>query len=270
MYPRTCLRILPRRFRTKTPKALSWMHLTTGRSGKILMVSNNTLSIIIPTHNESENLPVLLNGIGQKLGTLCDYEVIVVDDNSSDGTLEVLSHLNHTHRNIRVVARPRKMGISSALLDGFMASSGHFLAVMDGDLQHPPEVLPKMFKEVVSGADLVIASRYKDGGRIEGWSSWRTIVSRVATFLARSMPRAKRTKDPLSGCFVFKREAVDFRQLSGIGCKLLLEILVKGTHRRVVDVPYVFRSRIRGNSKVGLGEYVNFLRLFFRLLWAGH
>ncbi len=233
------------------------------------MVSGNALSIVIPTCNESENLPVLLKDIDRELGTLCDYEVVVVDDDSSDGTLEVLSQLNNVYKNIKVVVRPKKMGISSALLDGFMASNGRFLAVMDADLQHSPEVLPRMFKEIVGGADVVIASRYVDGGRIEGWSPWRIMVSHVATFLARSIPKAKCTKDPLSGFFAFKREAVNLKQLEGIGCKLLLEILVKGTHRRVVDVPYVFKSRARGSSKLGSGEYMNFLRLLFRLLWAG-
>jgi dolichol-phosphate mannosyltransferase len=245
------------------------MCLKTALFDRVSMVSGSALSIVIPTHNESENLPVLLEEIDQELGTLCDYEVVVVDDDSSDGTLEVLSQLNGTYGNIRVVARPKKMGISSALLDGFKASNGRFLAVMDADLQHSPEVLPRMFKEVVSGADLVIASRYKDGGRIEGWSPWRMMVSRVATFLARSMPKAKCAKDPLSGFFVFKREAVNLRQLDGIGCKLLLEILVRGTHRGVVEVPYVFKSRARGSGKLGFREYMNFLRLLFKLLWTG-
>lgn len=238
-------------------------------SDKISMISDNALSIVIPTHNESENLPLLLKNLDQELGTLCDYEVVVVDDNSSDGTREVLSQLNSTYGNIKVVARPKKMGISSALLDGFMASNGRFIAVMDADLQHPPEVLPRMYKEVVSGADVVIASRYKDGGRIEGWNTWRITVSRVATLLAHTMSKAKCTKDPLSGCFVFKRDAVDFKQLDGIGCKLLLEILIRGTHDRVVDVPYVFRSRAKGSSKLGFGEYLNFLRLFFKLMSTG-
>lgn len=243
-------------------------HVMLGLVGKTRTVSNNDLSIIIPTHNESENLPVLLGKISRELGTLCHYEVVVVDDNSSDGTREVLSYLNGTYENVRVVARPRKMGISSALLDGFMASNGRFLAVIDADLQHPPEVLPKMFKEVINGADLVIASRYEDGGRVEGWSPWRRMVSRVATYMAHCIPQAKRTKDPLSGCFVFKRDAVDIKRLDGIGCKLLLEVLAKGTSRRVVDVPYVFRSRSRGNSKLDLSEYLNFLRLLSKLLWA--
>jgi dolichol-phosphate mannosyltransferase len=233
---------------------------------KTSLVSNNVLSIVIPTHNESENLPLLLKNIDQELGLLCNFEVVVVDDNSSDGTLEVLSYLNNVYGNIKVVARPRKMGISSALLDGFMASRGRFLAVMDADLQHSPDVLPRMFKEVVGGADLVVASRYKDGARIDGWSPWRLVVSRVATRLAYLIPNARHTKDPLSGCFVFKRGVIDLRKLDGIGCKLLLEILSKGRYRKIVDVPYVFKARINGKSKLNTREYLSFLKLLFRLL----
>ena len=125
---------------------------------------NNEVSIIIPTYNEKENIPVLIHRI-EALGI--DAEIIVVDDNSYDGTQESLKRLSAKYKNIRVIERPSKMGISSAVKDALKIASGKYALVMDADLQHPPELIPRLLKEIRKGRDIVVASRYMKGGKSE-------------------------------------------------------------------------------------------------------
>jgi len=216
------------------------------------------LSIVIPTYNERENLPELLNEIRRNLAGV-DYEVVIVDDNSPDGTGQLAEELAKEHKNLRVVHRPAKMGLASAIADGLRVANGEFVAVMDADLQHPAELLPKMLNEASHGMDLVIASRYVKGGKIEGWSLWRRIVSKGAIWLAHAvLPKTRKVKDCISGYFTLRRSAVDGVKWQSVGYKAILEVLVKGDYDSVAEVPFTFKARAGGRSKLGLKEYLRF------------
>lgn len=226
-------------------------------------IENIVLSIIVPTYNERENIPVLLERIDRALkGAGISYEVIVVDDNSPDGTADIAEQLSKVYP-VGVVRRPGKLGLASAIVDGIKASQGRIITVMDADLQHPPEVLPGMFETLVKqGCDVVVASRYIEGGSIVGWSLLRKVVSRGATLIARVLlPKVRSVKDTMSGYFMFRREVVE-SILDGLrprGYKILLEILVRGNVRKVCEIPYTFYPRYKGRSKLDAKEIINYL-----------
>lgn len=223
------------------------------------------LSIVVPTYNESENLPKLVESLERVLKGY-KFEIIVVDDSSPDGTGEVAEKLSRKHGNVKVIHRKGKKGLASAVAEGFNYANADILGVIDADLQHPPENICRMLMEI-HGADVVIASRYVDGGRIEGWSRGRRLISKGASLLARLIfPNVRNIKDPVSGFFLLKRRALEGANLNPIGSKILLEILVKGTYDRVVEVPYVFQERKKGKSKLGFKEYLCYLRQIFRLM----
>src|SRR3990170_547163 len=127
------------------------------------------LSLIVPTYNESENIVELVDRI-EKLRDSISFELIIVDDNSPDGTDKIAEFLNHKYGNIKVCRRSGKKGLSSAVLHGFENATAEVLAVMDADMQHPPEILPKLYRKLSAGYDLVVASRYVDGGGVENWT----------------------------------------------------------------------------------------------------
>ncbi|MCC6052466.1 MAG: polyprenol monophosphomannose synthase [Fervidicoccaceae archaeon] len=217
------------------------------------------LSIIIPTYNEAENISELILRIEKSL-TGVDFEIIIVDDNSPDGTADIAQKLGEEYSNIKVIKRKGKLGLASAVLEGMRLANGKFIAVMDADLQHPPELLPLMLEKAYKGYDLIIASRYIKGGSIEYWSISRRIISFGAIFLAHLLfPKIKNIKDPISGFFMFKREIVKNIHLNPRGFKILLEILVKGNYQSVVEVPYPFRERRKGKSKLNSKEIINYV-----------
>ena len=183
------------------------------------------ISVIVPTYNEAENIKKLIPMIDSVLKDY-DYEIIVVDDNSPDGTAEVAKKLAEQYP-VKVLIREKKKGLASAILYGFMNANGDVLGVIDADLQHPPELLGEMAKKIEDGYDIVIASRYVKGGGTEGWSFHRWLISKVAILLARPLTNVK---DPMSGCFL-------------LSYKPLLEILVKNSYSRVIEI---FSYRMRG------------------------
>jgi dolichol-phosphate mannosyltransferase len=196
-----------------------------------------------------------------------NYEVIIVDDDSPDGTWVVAERFSHKFGNIKVVRRLRKMGLASAFLEGLANAEGAFIGLMDADLQHSPELLHIMLDTVRAGADLAIASRYVHGGRVERLPLHRRVISRGATALAHLLfPRIKAVKDPMSGFFIFKREVIDGVKLSARSFKMLLEILTKGDYNRVAEIPYTFRSRKHGRSKLSSKELWNYLKHLYRLV----
>ncbi|MCS7109018.1 MAG: glycosyltransferase family 2 protein [Sulfolobales archaeon] len=216
------------------------------------------LSIIVPTYNEGENIEELIRRIGKSLNGV-EYEVLVVDDNSPDGTADIAEKLSKEFP-IKVIRRAGKLGLASAVLEGFNKSVGDYVVVMDADLQHPPEVIPQMYEAVLEGCDVVVASRYVSGGSIVGWGLTRRIVSKTATMLAKLLiPKARNVKDPLSGFFMFKRDSLLGVSLNPKGFKILLELLVKGRYVNVCEVPYCFGLRVRGKSKLGFKEILNYL-----------
>lgn len=226
------------------------------------------ISLVVPTYNERENLPTLMEGLRSVLGDY-ELEIIIVDDSSPDGTGEVAEQLSREYSNVKVIHRERKRGLASAVIEGFNCAREDILGVIDADLQHPPENIFKMLKEIQNGADIVIASRYAEGGGIEGWSKGRKLVSKVASLLPRVIfPKIRNIRDPVSGFFLVKRAALEGANLNSIGFKILLEILVKGAYDKVVEVPYVFQERKKGKSKLGFKEYLYYLRHMFGLAKA--
>jgi len=222
--------------------------------------SEPEVSVVVPTYNERDNVAKLIQAIHEYLSEAgISYEVVVVDDNSPDGTAEVARSLSSRY-SVRVVVRPGKLGLASAILDGVRVSRGRYVAVMDADLQHPPEALPRLVEKVRGGCDVVIGSRYVKGGATPGWSFFRRLVSWGANTLARLLlPRVRGVRDAMSGYFVFRREVVEGVELNPRGFKFLLELLVKGRFNRVCEHPIVFRPRVRGESKLGVGEVVNYV-----------
>jgi len=224
------------------------------------------LSVIIPTYNERDNVPILINRIHALLNKQ-DYEITIVDDDSPDKTWAVAEQISHNFRNVKVIKRPEKMGLSSAFLSGLNYAKGDLICLMDADLQHPPELLHGLLKEISMGADIAVASRYVHGGVIEEWPLHRRIISRCAILLAHIVfPKLRAVKDPISGYFVFKKEVINGVTMNPKGFKILLEILLKGDYEKVAEVPYAFKPRKYGKSKLSLKEVWNYLRHVYKLL----
>jgi len=218
------------------------------------------LSIVIPTYNERDNLPVLVQKIFTALGSE-PAEVVVVDDNSPDGTGTVAEDLKKNYA-LQVIHRSGKNGLASAVIEGFGAARGDFLCVMDADMSHDPKVLPSFLKALREGADLAIGSRYVPGGGMKGWPKFREFGSRFAILLAKPVTKVK---DATSGFFCFRRPVLDKVHLDPLGFKIGLEIFVKGKAKKIQEVPYVFIDRQAGKSKLNNKEILNYLKHLFRL-----
>jgi dolichol-phosphate mannosyltransferase len=174
-----------------------------------------------------------------------------------------VEELNVDYGNLRVLKRKGKFGLSSAVTEGFTKamSQATVFAVIDADLQHPPELLLAMYKKIIEGYDLVVASRYVEGGGVmKTFGLSRQFLSRAATALAHFLlPKTKGVNDVLSGFFMFKKKVLDGVELEPIGYKILLELLVKGNYSKVYEVPYIFESRKNGKSNLGFKEIKDYL-----------
>lgn len=227
---------------------------------------NPELSLIVPTYNERENIVPLVERIHKSLFNY-NYELIVVDDNSPDGTSELAKSLSSTYP-VSVLVRTTERGLASAVVAGFNQAKGEVLGVIDADLQHPPEFIPDLLNAIRGGADVAIASRYIPGGGIEGWTLKRKIISIGAKLPANLLlSSARKIKDPLSGFFLFKKKVIDGAVLSPTGYKILLEVLARGNANNVVEVPYTFKERERGKSNLSAKEQINYLKHLYRLAW---
>jgi dolichol-phosphate mannosyltransferase len=223
------------------------------------------ISIIIPTYNEKDNIAPLLSRVDQALAGY-DYEVLIVDDNSRDGTIEAASELASRYP-VRVIVRRNERGLATAVVHGLKSASGPIIGVMDADLQHPPEVLPDLVKAIQDGADMAIASRYIPGGGCPNWGLSRRIISRVALMISHLLlPSTRAVKDPLAGFFMFRRQNVDPARLKPIGYKISLEIMLIGSFQKVVEVPYIFEDRSAGQSKLNPGQQLDYLKHLFSLM----
>jgi dolichol-phosphate mannosyltransferase len=234
-------------------------------SDNMTVVSAPEISLVIPTLNEAENLPVLVPRIAAALAGR-SYEILIVDDNSLDATTTVCAELSRTYP-LRLITRAiPKDGLSGAVLHGIAQATGEKLVVMDADLQHPPERLPALLAPLdADEADFVLGSRYVRGGSTGGeWSLFRQINSRVATLLAR--PFAGDTLDPMSGFFALKRQTYQQAQrLTPLGYKIGLELMCKCRVRNVREIPIHFAERTRGKSKLTLKEQVRYAEHLSRL-----
>jgi dolichol-phosphate mannosyltransferase len=228
------------------------------------------LSIIVPTYNESKNIEVLLSRLFESLKpNYLPYEVVVVDDNSPDGTAQIAEALKPKFTNLRVVKRPRKISLASAVINGFKVASGDVYCVIDADLSHPPEALPMMYKEITNGADIVIGSRRVEEGGATNWPWYRKFISRFAQMLAKPITNVK---DNTSGFFMVKKEVLEGAELNPIGFKILLEILAKGKYAKTLEVPIIFNDREGGKSKLGrkqVFEYLKQLGLIYSGIFTG-
>lgn len=224
------------------------------------------ISIIVPTLNEAENLPLLVPRIAEAmLGR--DFEVIVVDDNSRDDTRAVCARLAEHYPVVLHVRDCPKDGLSGAVLTGFGLAKGDVLVVMDADLQHPPETLRALIEPLERGAaDFVLGSRHAPGGSVEEkWGVLRRINSRIATLLARPFA-GPRTTDPMSGFFTLRRATLDrAERLTPLGYKIGLELMCKCRAERVKEVPIHFKARAHGRSKLTLTQQFRYLEHLSRL-----
>jgi dolichol-phosphate mannosyltransferase len=218
------------------------------------------ISIVIPTYKEKDNIQPLVERINSSLSKT-DYEIIIVDDNSRDGSEELVSSLAKKYP-VRIIVRKDKRGLSSAVVDGIASSTGENVIVMDADLQHPPEVLPDIVKEL-ENHDFVMGSRYIKGGSPGQWKLSRKIISKGATLLALFI--AHGVKDPMSGFFGFRRAMVDTASLSPTGWKIGLEILVRSKFKAVTEVPFTFVPRARGESKLSSRIMTEYLKQLMEL-----
>lgn len=212
---------------------------------------------MIPTYNEKPNLRELVSRVdGACREKGMEAEIVIVDDNSPDGTGELAEELGKEF-NVKVVHRAGKLGLSTAVLEGFGAAKGDILVVMDADLSHPPEKVPELAGKIASGeAGMAVGSRYVEGGRVENWPFYRRLVSKGATLLARWLTKVK---DPMSGFFAIKRSVIEGVELDPVGYKIGLEILVKGKYDNVVEVPITFADRKAGSSKLGASVYLKYI-----------
>jgi len=195
-----------------------------------------------------------------------DYEIVLVDDDSRDGTEELVAELA-AHYPVRIVVRRGKKGLATAVLDGFGMAGNDTILVMDADLQHPPEVVPQVIAAIDAGADVAVASRYVTGGGNEGWSKLRQIISNGAIFLAHLLlPLSRKVKDPMSGFFAFRREIIRDVKLAPIGYKILLELIVAARPQSVVEVPFLFHIREKGESKLSVKQERDYLKHLWSLM----
>jgi dolichol-phosphate mannosyltransferase len=220
---------------------------------------------VIPTYNEKENVGRLIERIDRALSGH-KYEIVIVDDNSQDGTAEAASALSVKYP-VRVIVRRDERGLGSAVVHGFNHTTSEIITVMDADLQHPPEVVADLLKAIDGGADLAIGSRYVEGGGCEGWSLLRRIVSKVAIFLSHLLlPRTRGISDPMSGFFMLRRSVVTDADLRPTGYKILLEIIMAGHYNKVVEVPFIFVSREKGESKLSSKTQLDYLKHLYNLM----
>jgi dolichol-phosphate mannosyltransferase len=221
------------------------------------------LSLVIPTYNERGNIERLLNELGAAFKhEAIAAEIIIVDDNSPDGTGELVEELLRRRSNLRVIHRRGKLGLATAVTEGFARARGEFLAVMDADFSHPPDTIPRLVKALIQdNADIAIGSRDVQLNS----SSVRSFSSTVAIWFARPLTPVR---DPTTGLFALRRSVIEGVPLNPLGFKILLEILVKGRYRKVKEIPFTFGNRWQGKSKYSFKEILAYLRHCLRLyLW---
>ncbi|HXY74559.1 MAG TPA: glycosyltransferase family 2 protein, partial [Dehalococcoidales bacterium] len=211
------------------------------------------LTIVIPTYKEAANIPELV----KRIRAVCDGTILFVDDSPDMETVNAAESLG-----CKVLHRTTKRGLSSAIIDGIDLATTRKVIVMDADLQHPPELLPKM-AEALDKNGLVVASRWVPGGGVKDWSFKRVLVSKFANVLA--LPLASKIKDRTSGFFGLNKNIVDTSKLSPIGWKTGLEIMVKGKYESAVEVPFIFVPRTKGESKFNFKQVRDYIKQLFFL-----
>lgn len=227
------------------------------------------LTVVSPTFNEAQNVRPLAGAVGEALQG-CDYELLIVDDDSPDGTWEEVEAMSRGNARVRLLRRTVNPGLSASVIDGFAQANSEAVACIDADGQHDPKILPAMLQLLEGGCDVVVGSRYVEGGGVEDWSWIRQLESWVATKCAHILLGVE-LHDPMSGFFMMRRS--DFlrvrEQLDGSGFKILLETLAALGSAKVCEVPYTFRPRVAGESKLSGKVVLAYLRQLWRLSSLG-
>jgi dolichol-phosphate mannosyltransferase len=260
---------------------------------KILNNKNKfpSFSIIVPTFNEAQNILDLIDSIKSSINRSSYYELIIVDDNSPDGTTsKIIDSFNETNGFtiyniegftdidsdkcflifpsqssfnffIKIIIRKEKTGLISAIHDGIKSSISKYIIIMDADLSHSPSYLNILLQEIKnSKSDLVIASRYLKDGKILGWTKKRIFYSKAATFISKSLFKLNNITDPMSGFFIIKRDIIKNMKFNTSGYKILLEILVKSKNIKSKEIPYTFINRKNGSSKLSSRVMIDFFK----------
>lgn len=227
------------------------------------------LSIIVPTLNEVGNIELLCSKISNALKEI-NWEIIFVDDNSADGTKELLNQISSQHPHIRAIHRPVRKGLSSACIEGMLASRAPIVAVMDADLQHDETLLPIMYAEFSKKSlDVAVASRFLAGADLGDFSAKRELLSNIGNLLSRMILKARLT-DPLSGFFMLRTEVLQeiSQKLYGKGFKILLDIFASSRRQLdFIEVPLKFNTRHSGESKLDATIALEFIGLLFHKLF---
>jgi dolichol-phosphate mannosyltransferase len=228
------------------------------------------LCIVVPVLNERDNVAPLVAAVRETMGDIA-WEIMFVDDNSRDGTREAIRAVATDEPRVKMIHRVGRRGLASAFIEGALASFAPNIAAMDGDMQHDESRLPVMLQSLRDGADLVIGSRYVPGGGIGEWDKTRAGMSDIATKLGQKVLKTH-VADPMSGFFMLKREVFDraMPNLSAIGFKILLDIIASlPTPPKIVEVPFQFRTRVAGESKLDMGVMRDYALLLVDKL-VGH
>jgi dolichol-phosphate mannosyltransferase len=245
-----------------------------------------TISIIIPTYNESENIIRLLDKIKQNLLQNVLTEIIIVDDNSPDGTGNIVqNYIDNNIKNksesvtanfkekpysIKIINRKIKNGLIPAILEGVKASKGDYILIMDADFSHPPEIVPKIIEKLLNTpSSIVIASRYTKDGSIIGWPFKRRLISKGAAIIAKFGLNVNNVTDPMSGFFAVPRHILENIKIDTKGYKILLEILVKSKDIPIFEIPYTFQDRKSGKSKMGYNVIFDYVGSVWQLYRYG-
>jgi dolichol-phosphate mannosyltransferase len=232
--------------------------------------SAKRLALVIPTLNEAANVQRVLKQVRAALDAAqVPFEIIVVDDDSHDGTGQLVAAMAREDARIRLVVRKGQRGLAGAILDGWRATAAGVLGVIDADGQHPPELLPELYRAISAGRDLAIGSRYALGGGIGDWNASRRWLSSAAVLATWPLQkRGARAHDPMSGYFLVRRACVEGIAFQRSGFKLLLEILIRGRVSSLQEIPFAFGLRFHGESKAGVQVGWDYARLLARL-YAG-
>ena len=227
------------------------------------------LTILLPTYNESSTIEKMLNAIKTSIPTNIGREIIVIDDDSPDGTSNTVnSYIQKSKESIcfRIHTRKNKRGLSSAIIDGIALAQGKFVLVMDSDFAHPPQMIQTMYEKLANNEfEIVIGSRYISGGKFDDWPIHRKFMSRLANSLPKFLLRLN-VNDSMSGFFAIKKDLIKNISFEAIGYKILLEILVKTKGARIKEIPYICKNRKEGISKFSFSVIDNYFKLLRILL----
>jgi dolichol-phosphate mannosyltransferase len=232
--------------------------------------SSARLALAIPTLREAENIPPLLKRVRAALDpTGIEYEIFVVDDDSRDGTDQIVNRIAKEDPRVHLLVRKGQRGLSGAILYGWEHTDADILGVMDADLQHPPEILPALVNSILAGHDLAIGSRYTKGARMKDWNPVRKLISFLAVVATWPVQHpGLRAHDPMTGFFLVRRSAIEGIEFQRFGFKLLLEILVRARLGSIEEIPFDFGLRAWGTSKANFNVARDYARLLVSLYSA--